>query len=330
VTMTQLVPSQTPMIAMAQEVISGVVDIVVEPCVRIAHQGQVDLHEGHDLETVDLTHVYEGSGSPLLETPLFDQVAETDNLMGHLLPGPTCSDDDVPLIGQDDHSTCLDTSVWVPRTNVSSRVSAQEDTTAHIGYNVIQREIAVGDGVQWHTAGPSSTMDRGQFSTLSFVESVVGDSRVDTSSEGREITPQQDCDQESQYLAGQLRVSEDMIMVATRCIDDTHALVADCGWRASMAHDSSDGGFFMDDLHTLRERVSVMRIDYQQLLMDRDHLLEIGEMYNRALREQELEVDQLTHELGSTRGFLEGTQTTLQESKSRSEDLLDKGTLHLS
>jgi hypothetical protein len=37
-------------------------------------------------------------------------------------------------------------------------------------------------------------------------------------------------------------------------------------------------------------------------------------MYRRALREQELEVDRLTHELVSTQGFLERTQTTLQES----------------
>jgi hypothetical protein len=36
-----------------------------------------------------------------------------------------------------------------------------------------------------------------------------------------------------------------------------------------VAHGSSDGGFSMDDFHTLRERVSVMRTDYQQLLTDR-------------------------------------------------------------
>jgi hypothetical protein len=58
--------------------------------------------------------------------------------MGHLLPGPSCSDEDVPFIGQDDHSTCLDTSIWDPGADDSSRVSAQEDTTAHIGYIVIQ------------------------------------------------------------------------------------------------------------------------------------------------------------------------------------------------
>jgi hypothetical protein len=58
--------------------------------------------------------------------------------------------------------------------------------------------------------------------------------------------------------------------------------------------------------------------------MDRDYLLEVGEMYHRALREQELEVDRLTHELESTRGFLKGTQTTLQESEPRSEELLEE------
>ena len=36
---------------------------------------------------------------------------------------------------------------------------------------------------------------------------------------------------------------------------------------------------------TLRERVSVMRTDYQQLLTDRDDLLRVGEMYHEALRE---------------------------------------------
>jgi hypothetical protein len=56
--------------------------------------------------------------------------------------------------------------------------------------------------------------------------------------------------------------------------------------------------------------------------MDRDYLLEVGKMYHRTLKEQEVEVDRLTHDLVSTWRFLEGTQTTLQESESRSEELL--------
>jgi hypothetical protein len=218
----------------------------------------------------------------------------------------------------------LDTSIWDPGADDSSKVSAQEDIVAHIGYNIIQREIVIGEDVQSLTGGPSSTMDRGQFSALSFAESVVGDSNVDTSSEGHEVAPQHDCDQESHYLAEQLRVNEDMIMAATRRIDDTHVLVVDCCWRASWAHDISDEGSAMDDFHTLRERMTMTRGDHQQLLMERDYLLEVSEMYHRALREQELEVDKLTHELESTQGFLRGTQTSLQESNSRSEEILEE------
>jgi hypothetical protein len=101
-----------------------------EPCVRDAHQGHMDPHtqeERHDLQIVDLTHTHQydqESESFLLETPLFDQVGGTDSLMGHLLPGPVCSDEDVLLIGQDDHSTCLDTYLWDPGSDDSRRVSA--------------------------------------------------------------------------------------------------------------------------------------------------------------------------------------------------------------
>jgi hypothetical protein len=77
------------------------------------------------------TYQYEECESPILETPLFDQVVETDSLMGHLLPGPICSDEDALLIGRGDHNTCMDTYVWDPGADNSSRVSAQEDTTAH-------------------------------------------------------------------------------------------------------------------------------------------------------------------------------------------------------
>jgi hypothetical protein len=54
-----------------------------------------------------------------------------------------------------------------------------------------------------------------------------------------------------------------MIMEATRCIDDMHEVMEDYCWRVSVAHGSSDGEFAMNDFHTLRERVSMMRIDYQ-------------------------------------------------------------------
>jgi hypothetical protein len=112
-----------------------------------------------------------------------DQVVETDSLLGHLLPGSIYSDEDALLIGRDDHSTCLDTSVWDLGADDVSRVSAQKDTTAHTRYSAIQMGVAIGDGVQCHTRGLNSTVDSGQFNALSFEECVVGDSIVDTSSE---------------------------------------------------------------------------------------------------------------------------------------------------
>jgi hypothetical protein len=51
--------------------------------------------------------------------------------MGHLLSGPVYSDEDTFLVGRDDHVTCMDTSVWDLGADEISRVSAQEDTTAH-------------------------------------------------------------------------------------------------------------------------------------------------------------------------------------------------------
>jgi hypothetical protein len=330
VAVTHLSSLQTPMTATSYEDSSSIED----PYVRDARHGPVDpqiQEEIQDVQTVDLTHAdqHEEIESQIWETPLVEQIVETDRFMEHLLPGSTCMDEDALFSSQDDHSTCLDTSIWDPGADDSSRLSAQEDTAAHTGYSMIQRELAVEDDVQSCMGRPSSIVDRDQFSVSSFAESVVGDSgvdtsRTDTSSEGYEVAPQHDYDQESHYLTGQLRVSEDMIMATTRHIDDMHALMVDCCWRASMTHDSSDEAFSIDEFHTLLERMSVMRTDFQQLLTDRDYLLGIGEMYHRALREQELEVDRLTQELESTRGFLRGTQATLQESESRSEELLEE------
>jgi hypothetical protein len=86
---------------------------------------------------------------------------------------------------------------------------------------------------------------------LSYAESVFGDSRVDTSrtdssSEGYEVAPQHDHDQEPHHLETHLRVSEAMIMEATRFRCDMHELMADYCWRASVAHGISDEGIGMD------------------------------------------------------------------------------------
>jgi hypothetical protein len=181
-TVTHLSSFQTPMIATSHEKISGISDMMEEPSVRDAHHGHMDpqtQEERHDLETVDLTHTdqHEEMESPLLETPLVEQIVETDRLMGHLLPGSAYIEEDALFISQDDHSTCLDTSIWDRGADDSSRVTAQEDTAAHTGYSMIQRELAIGDVMQSHIGGPSSTVDRDLFNILSSAESIVGDSR---------------------------------------------------------------------------------------------------------------------------------------------------------
>jgi hypothetical protein len=82
-----------------------------------------------------------------------------------------------------------------------------------------------------------------------------------------------------------------MIREATRCTDDMDVVMEDYYWRASVAHGSSDEEIAMEDFHALRERVSVMRTNHQQLLTGQDYLLRINDTYHETLREQELDMD---------------------------------------
>jgi hypothetical protein len=54
--------SHTPMLARTHEDISGIPDMVEEPCAGIVHKGHMDLQtqeERYGLELVDLTHTYQ-------------------------------------------------------------------------------------------------------------------------------------------------------------------------------------------------------------------------------------------------------------------------------
>jgi len=82
-----------------------------------------------------------------------------------------------------------------------------------------------------------------------------------------------------------------MIRAATRCTDDMHVVMADYSWTSSVAHGSSDDEITMEDFHALRERVSVMRTDHQQLLTGHDYLLRISDTYHETMREQEMDMD---------------------------------------
>jgi hypothetical protein len=201
-TMTHFSSSQTHMIATTHEDISGILDMIEDTCVEIVHEGYMDLQiqeERHELDPVDEidNYKYEEREAPLLEILLLDQVVEIDSLIEYSPLGPAYSDEDAILTDRDDHILCLDTVVWDTGTYDINRGSTHEDTTSHIRYNVIQRGVAVGDGVQCHIVGLCNTMDNGQFSALCFVESVFGNSMVDTTAEGHDVAPQQDCDQDS-------------------------------------------------------------------------------------------------------------------------------------
>jgi hypothetical protein len=85
--------------------------------------------------------------SQLLETPVVEQMAEVDRWMEHLLLGSYCMDEDALFGSQDDDSTCMDTIIWDPGADDSSRLSAHEDTATHTRYSVIQGEMASSDGM---------------------------------------------------------------------------------------------------------------------------------------------------------------------------------------
>jgi hypothetical protein len=149
---THLSPVQTPMIATSHEEISGTSSMMDELSVRDAHHGQVDpqiQEEVQGVQTGDLTHTDQPKEmeSQLLETSLVEQIVEDDRLMEHLLPGSVCIDEDALFSSRDDHNTCLDTSLWDPGADDSSRLSAQENTATHTGYSVSQGEMASSDGM---------------------------------------------------------------------------------------------------------------------------------------------------------------------------------------
>jgi hypothetical protein len=115
------------------------------------------------------------------------------------------------IVCRNGHIKNMDTSVWGPDTDGISRVSAQEDTVVHRVYMAVKIEETIYDDVQRHSGGFSSTTDNGQCGALSFEECFDEDSTVDISIESHEVALQQDSVQESQHLAGQLKVREDMI-----------------------------------------------------------------------------------------------------------------------
>ncbi|KAH9322813.1 hypothetical protein KI387_017452, partial [Taxus chinensis] len=76
-----------------------------------------------------------------------------------------------------------------------------------------------------------------------------------------------------------------------------------------------------DSLQEIKDGMGTMKTNYLHLLSDRDHLLNLAEVYSDALRRKEEEVDKLSQELEVTRDSLVSTQLALQDSESHVDEL---------
>jgi hypothetical protein len=133
---------------------------------------------------------------------------------------------------------------------------------------LISQEVFLSD------VGQSGTTDDGVYSDE--------DSIVDLGSRSHKVALQHDvdvCSCESHHLTGQLKVREDMIVAAMRHLDDTHTMMDDFCWRATMAQDSVGVDLSVTDFITLKEAMVVTRSNYLHLLADRDYLLTVGGVY---------------------------------------------------
>jgi hypothetical protein len=179
--------------------------------------------------------------------------------------------------------------------------------------DLISQEVFLSD------VGQSGTTDVGAYSDE--------DSTVDLGSRSHKVALQHDvdvCSCESHHLTGPLKVREDKIVVAMRHLDDTHTLVDDFCWRATMAQDSLGGDLSLAGFISLKEAMVVTRSNYLHLLADKDYLLAVGGVYQGALEGEEHEVDRLTRELVNTQDSLESTQIVLQKFELQVEQLREE------
>jgi hypothetical protein len=118
-------------------------------------------------------------------------------------------------------------------------------------------------------------------------------------------------------LAGQLKVSEYMIIAAIKHFDDTHKLLENCCWKEEPLGTLKklEGELSHVDFHALKEALVVKKYNYLHLLSDRDHLPVLDDIDIDALKGKEEEVDKPTHGIKVTKDSMKSTQMALQELK---------------
>ena len=75
-----------------------------------------------------------------------------------------------------------------------------------------------------------------------------------------------------------------------------------------------EGEYYLGGLETLKESIEKMKERYINTLSDRNHLLEMTDIYHHTLRKEEDEAKRIGRKLEAAYGSLEGTQRYLKES----------------
>ena len=105
--------------------------------------------------------------------------------------------------------------------------------------------------------------------------------------------------------------------------DSSHKLVESYIWKVQLEgrHKCKEEASSISDLHVLKTAMETMKNNYLNLLLDRDHLLDLGVIYSIALRGKEEEIDQLISELLKVRETLGNSQVALLIAENQIEEL---------
>ncbi|KAH9329864.1 hypothetical protein KI387_001972, partial [Taxus chinensis] len=124
-------------------------------------------------------------------------------------------------------------------------------------------------------------------------------------------------------LKNQLKVNEDGVVAALSHHDKMHKLIENHFWMVQLERRQKgiEAESSHDSLQEIKDGMGTMKTNYLHLHSNRDHLLNLAEVYSDALRRKEEEVDKLSQELEVTRDSLVSTQLALQDSESHVDEL---------
>jgi hypothetical protein len=123
-------------------------------------------------------------------------------------------------------------------------------------------------------------------------------------------------------LESQLKVREEKVIAGLSHFDSSHKLVESYIWKIQLEgrHKCKKEASSIFDLHELRTAMEAMKNNYFNVLLDRDHLLDLGVIYSIALRGKEEEVDHLISELVKVRETLGNSQVALLMAENQIEE----------